>query len=108
MASDYWKKHSDKRPSKNTKDTGADTGKKPFPSKRKRKGKSKSKGKGKKGKLCEVEGDEGDWKEAEWEEFDLEESETEEDQVAMVVRSKPGEASSAVPASSSTKGVFHQ
>ena len=61
-----------------------------------------SKDKGKKGKLREVEGDEGDWEEAEWEEFGLEEPETEEGQVAMVVRSKPGEVSSAVPGSSST------
>ena len=32
VASDCWEKHPDKRLSKNTKNTGADTGKKPFPS----------------------------------------------------------------------------
>ena len=107
VASDCWEKHPDKRASKNTKDTGADTGKKPFPYKGKGKGKgeSKGKGKGKKGKLREVEGDEGDWEEAEWEEFDLEEPETEEGQVAMVVRSKSGEASSA--GSSTSEPVVH-
>ena len=94
VASDCWEKHPDKRPSKNTKDTGP--GKKSFPSKGKGKGKSKSKGKGKGkkgGKLRELEDED---EEGEWEFEDPEEGLVgDEDQVAMVVTSK----------SSSTEGV---
>ena len=89
VASDCWEKHPDKRPSKNTKDTGADPGKKSFPSKGKGKGKSKSKGKGKGkkgGKLRELEDED---EEGEWEFEDPEEGLVgDEDQVAMVVTSK--------------------
>ena len=96
VASDCWEKHPDKRPSKNTKDTGADPGKKSFPSKGKGKGKSKSKGKGKGkkgGKLRELEDED---EEGEWELEDPEEGLVgDEDQVAMVVTSK----------SSSTEGA---
>ena len=98
VASDCWEKHSDKKPSKNTKDTGANSGK------GKGKGKSKGRGKGKKGTLREVEGDEGDWEDAEWEDEDLEEPETEKGQGAMVVRSGQVEASSAVPGVRALRG----
>ena len=106
VASDCWEKHPDKRPSKNTKDTGADPGKKSFPSKGKgkRKSKSKGKGKGKKGgKLRELEDED---EEGEWEFEDPEEGLVgDEDQVAMVVTSKSSSTEGA--AASNSEPVVH-
>ena len=50
-ASDCWEKHPDKRPSKNSKDTGADPGKKSFPSK----GKEQKQGQGQRKERRQVE-----------------------------------------------------
>ena len=106
VASDCWEKHPDKRPSKNTKDTGADPGKKSFPSKGKGKGKRKSKGKGKGkkgGKLRELEGED---EEGEWEFEDPEEGLVgDEDQVAMVVTSKNSSTEGA--STSNSEPVVH-
>ena len=106
VASDCWEKHPDKRPSKNTKDIGADPGKKSFPSKGKGKGKSKSKGKGKGkkgGKLRELEDED---EEGEWEFEDPEEGLVgDEDQVAMVVTSKGSSTEGAT--TSNSEPVVH-
>ena len=106
VASDCWEKHPDKRPSKNSKDTGADPGKKSFPSKGKGKGKSKSKGKGKGkkgGKLRELEDED---EEGEWEFEDPEEGLVgDEDQVAMVVTSKSSSTEGAT--TSNSEPVVH-
>ena len=106
VASDCWEKHPDKRPSKNTKDTGADPGKKSFPSKGKGKGKSKNKGKGKGkrgGKLRELEDED---EEGEWEFEDPEEGLVgDDDQVAMVVTSKSSSTEGAT--TSNSEPVVH-